>query len=73
MQESCYAVLLRRGSLDLIACFRGELFATARILQAGICGVFDEREQAEVFVEEHQFRPEKSAVVRHSSQQQYSR
>jgi hypothetical protein len=45
------AVLLRDGDFEAVECPREDLFLTARVRQAGICGVFDDREAAHAFID----------------------
>ena len=47
----CYVVLLKESRINLLECDRDEVFPTAQMLGAGICGVFDNRRQASELVE----------------------
>ncbi len=46
-----YAVLLARGELDVLLCDREDVFLAARIRNAGICKVFENKDEAEEFVD----------------------
>jgi hypothetical protein len=43
-------VLLKQGDLEAVECQPQDIFLLARIRQAGICGVFDRRHEAEAFI-----------------------
>jgi len=45
-----FLVLLKDGQFAIIECRSGEVFDVAREYDAGICGVFEERELAEALV-----------------------
>ena len=46
-----YVVLLKESRLNLLECDREEVFPTARMLDAGICGVFENRKDAKEFLD----------------------
>lgn len=43
-------VLLKQGDLEAVDCQSQDIFLLARVRQAGICGVFDRRQEAEAFI-----------------------
>ena len=45
-------VLLKNGKFDLVDCAREDIFVVARIRNAGICGVFEDRRKAEAFIDQ---------------------
>jgi hypothetical protein len=45
-----FLVLLKDGHFAIVECSSGEIFDLARERDAGICGVFDDREPAEALV-----------------------
>ena len=47
-----YVVLLRESRINLLECDHEEVFPTAQMLEAGICGVFEDRRQAADFIEQ---------------------
>lgn len=44
-----YLVLLKDGRFDIVSCPADDVFAVARARGAGICGAFDEMNQADLF------------------------
>lgn len=46
-----YVVLLKESRLNLLECDREEVFPTAQMLDAGICGVFENRKDAKEFLD----------------------
>jgi hypothetical protein len=50
LREIVYLVLARRGILQIVECPRSQVFEIARARDAGICGVFENRLEAEVFI-----------------------
>ena len=51
--DRCFAVLLKNERMEVFECFRAELFEVAERRDAGICGVFEENDDAERFVIRH--------------------
>jgi len=51
-----YLVLLKEGQFAIVECRSAEIFDVAREYDAGICGVFEERELAEALVAREQRR-----------------
>jgi len=51
-----YLVLLKDGQFLIVQCGSREIFDVARERDAGICGVFEEREKAEALVTREQNR-----------------
>jgi hypothetical protein len=47
-------VLLRQGLLETVECPREDVFLVARLRNAGICGVFEDHETAQEYIEKHQ-------------------
>ena len=54
-------VLLKNGQFDLVECAPEDIFVVARIRNAGICGVFDNRIKAQKFVDEQGPEPPRKA------------
>jgi len=54
MSVTSVAVFLRQGSLEAVECPREDVFLLARLRNAGICGVFEDRESALRYIEKHQ-------------------
>ena len=46
-------VLLKQGIMEAVDCPRDDIFLLARLRNAGICGVFDNRETAAAFIKKH--------------------
>lgn len=46
-------MLLKCGHLEVCECLRSELFEVAEQRDAGICGVFEENDDAERFMHRH--------------------
>jgi hypothetical protein len=55
MAGSCFAVLLKNGILAIVECASAKVFDLARERNAGICGVFSNRQDADEFVSVHSF------------------
>jgi len=51
-------VLLKHGTLEAVECQNDEVFLLARVRGAGICGVFDDRETAENYINKHRLPPD---------------
>ncbi len=60
MHPTCYVVLLKCEQFEIAECARWEAFEAARLLDAGICGVFREKAEAEEFVRDVRARMGKS-------------
>jgi hypothetical protein len=45
-----FLVLLKHGTLEVVACGEDDIFRLARSRDAGICGVFDDAASARSFV-----------------------
>ncbi|MBV9224181.1 MAG: hypothetical protein JOY85_09145 [Acidobacteriaceae bacterium] len=52
-----FVVLLKHGVLEAVECQSSEVFLLARVRGAGICGVFDDRETAENYINKHRLPP----------------
>ena len=57
-----FVVLLKHGILEAVECQNDEVFLLARVRGAGICGVFDDRETAESYIDKHRL-PDKGRSV----------
>jgi hypothetical protein len=51
-----FLVLLKDGFFAIVECSSREIFEVARERDAGICGVFDDREPAEALVARERLR-----------------
>ena len=56
MDLIAFVVLLKDGTLSVGECFRSQVFDFARDHDAGICGVFNTRQAADIFVGKHTTR-----------------
>jgi hypothetical protein len=55
-------VLLKHGVLEAVDCESDEVFLLARVRNAGICGVFDDRRTAQAYIDKHRlpaFQPQR--------------
>lgn len=46
-------VLLKHGVLEAVDCESDEVFLLAKVKNAGICGVFDDRSAAQAYIDKH--------------------
>jgi hypothetical protein len=46
----CFVVLLKSGYLSIVECLREAVFTAAQHNDAGICGTFENKAQAERFI-----------------------
>jgi hypothetical protein len=51
-------VLLKHGNLEAVECESDEVFLLARVRGAGICGVFEDRQTAEIYINKHRLPPD---------------
>ena len=56
-------VLLKHGTLEAVECQNDEVFLLARVRGAGICGVFDDHETAENYINKHRLPPDNKQSV----------
>jgi len=58
-----YVVLLKENRLNLLECDQEEVFPTAHMMEAGICGVFENRKDAKEFLDRLRQDPHCSATL----------